>query len=273
MNSTRNYDLFKMIPGNRLLNPTNYKNIKESVQKKNLLHASPILVSEEMLVIDGQHRVQVAKDLGVEIFYITLLVEDKEDLLVLARLLNSNQKIWTSEDYLLSNIRSGNEEYIALDNFRKAYGITISLAIAFLSTDKGYPQWGAKRDSKLMKAFREGAFKIKNLSNSTEHIEMIKDFAPYVDAGVWRDKRFISAVKAIEKLANHTRLIHKLSLSRGKIRRQVSFVAYVRELGDIYNFRNITKIHFSEELVAEKEDESNSSNGETENSNNYSSIL
>ena len=256
MNTTNDYKQFKFISGNRKLNPTNLNNLRDSIKKKNLLKASPILVSEDMEVIDGQHRLKVAEELGLEISYITLLLEDKKDLLSLTQLLNSNMKIWGSEDYLMSHIELGNDEYCTLNEFRKKYQLTITLALGYLSSGSGYPSPVSKREASLMKDFREGNFKVNNLNNAIEHAEKMLDFMPYVDDGVYKDRRFIAAVKIAEKQVTHKRLLEKLALSREKVGRQVSVTAFVRKLEDIYNFRNMKKIRFYED--AEEEEKSSS---------------
>lgn len=47
---TFNYDMFKYIGGNRLINKLNYKKLSESMKEKQLV--IPILVNDKMEIID-----------------------------------------------------------------------------------------------------------------------------------------------------------------------------------------------------------------------------
>ena len=64
---TTDYSQFKFLPGNRKI----AGNILiESILEKNKLATHPIVVSKDMFVIDGQHRLDAASSLGIPIYYI-----------------------------------------------------------------------------------------------------------------------------------------------------------------------------------------------------------
>lgn len=54
---TNNYDQFKRLVGNREVNPKRVKTIKKSVEEIGYI-PNPIIVNENMEVIDGQGRLQ-----------------------------------------------------------------------------------------------------------------------------------------------------------------------------------------------------------------------
>lgn len=64
---TQNYNQFKFFESNR---DVNCNHLIESIKKKNLLATHPILVTPELYVIDGQHRLEAAKYLQTPIYYI-----------------------------------------------------------------------------------------------------------------------------------------------------------------------------------------------------------
>lgn len=67
---TKEYSTFKMVNFNRDKSKKHILNVIKMIKKENLLHLHPILVNHQMEVIDGQHRLEAAKELGLEIFYI-----------------------------------------------------------------------------------------------------------------------------------------------------------------------------------------------------------
>ena len=83
IHKTNDYEIFKKVACNRDKNPKHLSNIKKLILKDNLLHLHPILVNEKMEVIDGQHRLEVAKELGLDIYYI-------QDKISYEHILNSN---------------------------------------------------------------------------------------------------------------------------------------------------------------------------------------
>ena len=67
---TKNYDQFKFLNFNREKNKMHIQNLKRIILQNNLLPLHPILVNNEMEVVDGQHRLAVAKELDLDIFFI-----------------------------------------------------------------------------------------------------------------------------------------------------------------------------------------------------------
>mgnify|MGYP003676458481 CR=1 FL=1 len=67
LKSTKSYSIFNSIIGNRNLDSKNLKRIKESINEIGL--QMPILVNQNKSIIDGQHRLQAAKELEIPITY------------------------------------------------------------------------------------------------------------------------------------------------------------------------------------------------------------
>ncbi len=67
---TKEYSIFKSVNFNRDKTKHHIQEIKGIIQKENLLHLHPIIVNESMEVIDGQHRLEAARELEIDIFYI-----------------------------------------------------------------------------------------------------------------------------------------------------------------------------------------------------------
>jgi len=103
--STKNYNLFTKIIGNRLLDINNVKRIKESVELIGL--QTPMMVNYKHGVIDGQHRLQVAKELEIPISYYVVSNFKEENIHDL-----QISKKWTAFDFALRNAAKGNKECI-----------------------------------------------------------------------------------------------------------------------------------------------------------------
>lgn len=66
---TDNYGMFKRLEGNRDIADSRCKKIIKSIQTNGYIH-SPIIVNENMEVIDGQGRLKALETLGLPVEYI-----------------------------------------------------------------------------------------------------------------------------------------------------------------------------------------------------------
>src|SRR5690606_19532251 len=98
---------------NREVDMKHVRKLAEEISQKNLLHVNPILVDDEMRVIDGQHRLAAARMLGVAIYYFQDGAVQKEDI---ARL-NSNKKNWQLMDYINYHTNEKREGFGVLSKF------------------------------------------------------------------------------------------------------------------------------------------------------------
>jgi hypothetical protein len=134
---TSNYSLFQSLRSNRggsELNPVHLRRLEESIKEKNLLHLRPIVVNKKFIIIDGHHRLAIAKKLHLPIFY---FIEDEcsaEDSI----LLTSATSSWTNEQYIKCRAIEGNEEYIKLNDFLTRYKMSsyIFIRLVCLAVNK-----------------------------------------------------------------------------------------------------------------------------------------
>lgn len=108
---TTNLEQFKSLSGNRVVNVS--KKLRDSIREHGV--ATPIKVNKKMEVIDGQHRLAVAKELNIPIEY----EFDKTGISVAE--LNSTSKSWRLGDYIHQYATLGNMEYVRLANLLKQY--------------------------------------------------------------------------------------------------------------------------------------------------------
>lgn len=122
---TTNYDLFKFIPSNRPRNNGNVNRIKESMQKLGFLDSRPVIVTQDFLIIDGQHRFWAAKELGIPVTY---AIETIDPLTAMIEL-NRNQDIWRLNEYINHFANAGSKCYQELVNFDNTYKLGPSASI------------------------------------------------------------------------------------------------------------------------------------------------
>jgi hypothetical protein len=70
VNVTTNHSIFKKLHFNRELDRTNLNKLLRETAKKFQMHKFPILVDSDYSVIDGQHRLEVCRQLETPIYFI-----------------------------------------------------------------------------------------------------------------------------------------------------------------------------------------------------------
>jgi hypothetical protein len=127
---TSDHDLFTSFTANREIDEKHVNQLVKSISSRNLLHINPILVDAKMRIIDGQHRLEAARRLKLDIYYI---VSDDVGRLDISKL-NSNQKNWNTMDYINFYTIDGKVEFLKLSKFINTYpDLTISAALTIIS--------------------------------------------------------------------------------------------------------------------------------------------
>lgn len=228
---TKNYKQFKFYKANRIVRTPFLSVLKKSILKKNLLYLNPIIVNEKMEVIDGQHRLIAAQELGVPIYYMIAPDLGFEDIL----LLNANVVKWSTIEYLDAYIKLGLEDYKKLKQFSRKYNISITNSLATLSLkDKGSNQFIAH-----LAEFREGNFKVENYSLAVKFIEFAKQTEPFLLENVIRDRDFLSACWWVYKndSIDKEAFIASLEAFPRRVHRCGAIREYLRQFEDIFNYQ------------------------------------
>jgi len=179
---TIDYEKFKILKGNRPIDRYHLKKLKESISKNNHLNLHPIIVNENNEIIDGQHRCEAARQLGVEIFFIKS-DSIKDDHLIDC---NVNQKSFEVENYIdYFAIKESKPEYVKLKNMLKSSGLKpkalLTLILGVVSTN-------------ILEFLKTGKFIFPSSENPSDIMDFYQDFCAYV-----KDKR----IKPISMFTNH----------------------------------------------------------------------
>jgi|ERR1700691_875700 len=233
--STTDYSIFKKHESNRELSPTNIKTLKFSIQAANMLEFRPILVDSDMRIIDGQHRLEVAKQLNIPIYYQINIDATHEDIM----LLNNNQKRWVLPDYIHYYISRGNQEYGRLDEFCKKHAVLPYHALSV---------FGPMGESN-MGLFKRGNFKFPDEKRIEKAEDLIKqgqrviqtinayclDAKPVAMSTKFRDALYkILTMDGLNVDTLCAKIVQKFNL----IRKCPDIHGYYCMLRDIYNWNN-----------------------------------
>jgi len=244
--STTDYDLFKSLKGNRVVNKLHVRRLRESFKSMYLL--SPIIVNESYEIIDGQHRFEAAKELGLAVNYIVCTGYSLQEV----QLLNTNMKNWKSEDYLNAYCDLGFPEYLKFRNFMQQFpefGFASSEAILINSASGNRKTTSVdvisdtnKTGAYLVKYFQEGDLIIPDYIKSIENANKIMSIKPYYE-GFGRPA-FVRAMIGLFKIDrySHSKLISRLESNPRSIQHCANVVQYKIMLEEIYNFRSRQKV-------------------------------
>lgn len=158
---TKNYQMFNFSKFNRnvFLSP-------EFLRQAEIGFVSPIIVNENMTVIDGQHRLSACQQLGLPVEYVIKEGLNEDDIVRM----NTVQRPWKLINYIEAYANEGKEEYVKLLNLinTKDYyqSVAIISQIAFNSnTPRG-----------MIEAIQEGTFKFHNYNKTVEFLAYLKLF-------------------------------------------------------------------------------------------------
>ena len=195
--TTKKYEIFKKLPGNRTINAKNLREIVENMKVE--YNPVPAIVNEKMEVIDGQHRIEAAKMLSFPVDYIMRTGWGLRH----AQRLNKVSKHWDFRDYAESFIESGNKHYIDFISFQDKYRFASAITLALLlgTNSIGGPEG---------QNFIDGNFKVKNYAEAEKFAQQIVEIGLYFEKT--RKPKFISSMLRAMKTKGYSQkqFIHKL---------------------------------------------------------------
>jgi len=229
MKKTKNYGMFTMVDTNREVSRGFVKRLKSSILEKNMLSFNPIIVDKNMVVIDGQHRLEAAKQLGVDIYYnVADFVGIRE-----IRRLNTAQNSWTLLDFVQSYAKTS-EDYQYLLDFAEANQLPTLVAAQILTNFKG--------SNGKTKNIKQGEFKLGDLKQVEKFMEAVSKLEPFLSEITRRDRGLNVSINILDKkkvnwttMQSKANTIAQYKEDREIITKQVNQVNYLRMFEDIYN--------------------------------------
>lgn len=178
---TTQYHLFSLLDANRPLNQGHVQKLVEQIRQNNLLHIRPLDVTPELEVIDGQHRLAAAKELGLPVYYRITQQLTEADIASL----NTASKNWLGVDYLHYWTEKGQPAYVALTDFRQRHP-RISFSNAKMMVSGSTNNRAAD--------FRAGTWQAGQLEKAEQVAGLIERIAAETPFKQAADTRFVAAV-------------------------------------------------------------------------------
>lgn len=224
--------------GNRPISRYHLNKLISSIEADNQLHIHPIIINKDFFVIDGQHRLEAAKTLGIEIFY--LLSETVSDHHLIE--CNVNQKTFEVDNYIdFFAIKNKFPEYVELRRMLEEtelkpkalltliFGIVSQNLLDFLKTGKfKFPK---SNDQNIILDFYCDV-----LSYTKD--KRIKPYSMFKNANFTKALRWIFLTSGFDKDV----FFKKLDLRWFDLKPQRNAEEWYKTLLSIYNFKNHVKL-------------------------------
>lgn len=216
---TTDYDKFRFFETNRPVKEEGKKiaDLKESIKKFGYIESRKVLVTNDLYIIDGQHRFIACKQLQIPVLYEIDRSGIKPETLMVE--LNKNQDDWGLENYVSLYAKQGVPLYVEVVEFREKYGLGISNSLAICVLNP-----------KDNKAIRNG--KDKPL-NPKRH-QIAEFIVSCNDLPFYKSTRFVYAIRALFQKVKRDD-IEKLYKKRLSVTQQVSTEAYLAVFANLIN--------------------------------------
>lgn len=223
---TTDYDRFCIMKQNRVVSVGHVRKLVGLISKRNLLHMVPILVTEELEVIDGQHRLAAARELGVPIYYqINDLSGDD------IAMLNSASKNWVGADYLHYWAALGEPDYKALAAFMNRHPvISFSNAKTMLQATT----------TVKMEEFKKGFWRMGDVAHAEQAAVLVERIGHETSFKRAKDTLFVMAVHhcitAVEGFHSE-KFMKQILMQPTSLEPCISHKKYLEMFDRIYNYR------------------------------------
>lgn len=193
-----------------------------------MLADNPIIVNKKWEVIDGQHRLEVAKNNNLDIYFVVVQDADLDEV----HLLNANNRSWVMKDYLDSYIAKGKQNYIALKEFSDTYNLPLSVSMTLLTKQVSHARGDLIRD------FKNGDFKITDYEWGSDIADKLAELVPFTEGSTANHREFIYALTLVYDVISHKKLIEKLRNNPHlRLKRSITLRNYLRQFEDVINYK------------------------------------
>jgi hypothetical protein len=228
---TTDYDQFHLIPDNRPIFRTHVQDLIMSYRESPaLIRLKPVLVDGDLGVVDGQHRLEACKALGIPMPYQVVpgLTIDT------AQLMNALQRPWRLIDFIHSYAGSGRPEYQQIERYIDDYApIGPSVVLNYAGGTNVRNRHSTKQRARMGKLEllpgKEAEDRLSKLSSLPVTFWHYDAFA----------MAFLRVLKTVEKY-DHKRMVE--GLKNAEIKRQATMLDNLRELERAYNFKRSADI-------------------------------
>jgi len=240
---TDDYGMFKRLPDNRDVLEKRVRKLVASISEKYL--TNPIIVNENMEIIDGQGRYEALKHLGKPIDYIVVHGAGSED----CKRMNRFNTKWSTLDFAKSFAKAGNKAYITL--LRGVNATNLPIGTVLRLANHGTKAGGT---SYAMSKFEKGLLDFTDLDyDKVIRVHKAADEITYaLQTTHRRNDAFYTAVKIITETENysHDKMLRNCAALRSSYNQMSALKDQLVEFERIYNYRTSgdKKLYFSDYL-------------------------
>lgn len=244
---TDEYDMFELMDANRSIDLSHVRTLKDSMKEHGVL-INPILVNNDMQVVDGQNRLEACRQLGEPIYYLIVGNYGIKEV----QALNLNQKNWTQQDYAESFAEMGYEHYQRLLNFCEEYDeFGLGSCIKLLQNSTAAKNISQKRaritDSdeyyNQKQVFEEGTWKITDYEKAEKWANNLRTIGKYYSG--YKRSAFVSSMISLlnKPQFDIDEFLRKLSYQSNALDDCSRVSQYIELIEEIYNFKKRDKVN------------------------------
>lgn len=163
-----------------------------------LVKTNLISGTDDLYVVDGQHRLKSAIFAGLDVHYIisSFVPQNEGDIVQLVAAMNTTSKKWKMKDYVHAFMYMRNPHYIELNQLSSAYNFTLNSTAAILQGIRN-----AKTSAK--KSVEEGKFIVKSKKHFLNVMDLRDKLAEIVSGKYHGNKLPVHQVRALSQVMYH----------------------------------------------------------------------
>jgi hypothetical protein len=224
--STKNYEKFKRVGLNRSIKNKNVERLMKSFELTGGMSMSkPIIVDKEFNIIDGQHRLEACKRMGIPVHYVVFKDNTKN-----IPIYNTYQEKWGLEDYAQYWASQGNKNYQRLLEIKNKTGVSINGLIECLFNASGYKN----------EVFKEGRVVFeKDIEESVDFVQKMMRLCYIIKGKRNIVNKIVRCVKCLRKIKDFDLdfLIDNVMKYQAKLYLCTTSEEYLQLFTDIYNYK------------------------------------
>lgn len=235
---TNDLDRFELMDSNRKPFESHIQRIIVNIKRFGML-CNPILVNEQMQVIDGQHRLIAARRNKGFVYYIVADGYSLEHV----KALNLQQRNWSADDFLNSYAKLGIEDYIKVLEFKKRHEVFVIGACIKLCVQQSRQSIISDASKAKLSKFKDGLFKVGDMEKAEKYAECLKQIAEYFDG--YCNNSFVAVMVTMlnKDIFKFKEFLSKLKLQPTTLVRCASAKQYKELIEKIYNYRRKNKVN------------------------------
>ncbi len=223
---SKDYGKFQVSQFNRNIRAST-RSLEDSMKKHGFIAAYPIHCRSgaggKLIIKAGHHRFEVARKLGIPVFYI--VVNDSATITDLEQA----SRPWSVKDYVDSYVRAVSAPHIAVKAFHDRTGISYTQSASMLGGDSASSKNGTRR-------LKDGTFRIKDATHA-ETVGEITDQLKAVGVSFATNENLVSAICSFVwvKAFDPKVFIHRVATNLSMFYKCATLVQYQDMLERVYN--------------------------------------